>query len=287
MKRKISRFLVLCIMMSVLVACNHRRTNQTEDAADTIEIADSLNNDSAFFFDDEDDGLTMHEEEIEVFGDFIYAFTHNTRFQAERVKFPLPITELDGTERTITSGKQFRSEFILPNNDYYVVMLGERSQIDLLESDTILETITMQVMNLEELNMKCYQFTRSDKRWYLTLSNHSPIPSPLDGFMRFYGEFTTDSVFQQESVAERILVTIADEDESEEEEEVEGTIERGQWPIFRPDMPGLNFVNIDFGQSYPHPDHLIMLQCGISNSMMNTFTFRREYDRWKLVSYEN
>lgn len=58
--------------------------------------------------------------------------------------------------------------------------------------------------------------------------------------------------------------------------------------MFRPEMPGLAFVNMDFGQSVSTTDHrLHLLQCGISNGMLDVFTFQRESDRWQLVSYEN
>lgn len=283
---KISRFFVFCLMVTVIVSCGHRHTDTDEDTTDSLEMYDALEGDSTLFFDD-DEGLTMHETETEVFGDFIFAFTHNKRFQAERIHFPLPVTELDGTERAINSGRDFRNEFLLPGNDYYTILLGDKSQMAVLESDTILESITMQVVELASQHLISYNFTRDNGKWFLSSCNHTGMPQQLSEFMDFYGQFVADSVFQQESVAERLQITIADEDEAEEEEEVEGTIERDQWPIFRPDMPAERFVNIDFGQEYPHPDHMVMLQCGISNSMMNTFSFRRENDKWKLTSYEN
>lgn len=284
---KISRFLVLCIITAAVISCGRGNTGADNQTADSLEFADSLDNDSTLFFEEEDnDGLSMEEVPTEVFGDFIFAFTHDKRFQAQRVRFPLPITELNGTERTLNSGKQFRSEFLLPGNDYYTILLGDRSQMKMLESDTILDCITMQVIELEQQNMKCYKFTRNDGRWYLTSSNHTGMPQQLSDFMKFYGQFVADSVFQLENVAEQLRVKIGDEEE-EEEDEIVGTIERGQWPAFRPEMPENRFVNIDFGQDYPNPTHILMLQCGISNSMMNTFDFRRDNSGWKLMSYEN
>ena len=268
-----------------LACCRNNHTSQETDDADTLEIADSLDRDSAFFFQDEDQGLSLKEQPSEMFGDFIFAFTHNTRFQAERIRFPLLVREMDGSERRIKSGKQFRSEFQLPGNDYYTLLLGDLSQMEILQNDSALQHIAMQKIDLETQTMTSYAFDRSEGRWYLSSSTHSAVDSAVSNFLHFYSRFTTDSLYQQESVAQSLKYTIEEPDEVEEE--MEGTIDREQWPAFRPEMPAKAFVNINFEQHYPNPNCIHLLQCGISNGMLDIFTFHQEGDNWKLVSYEN
>ena len=108
----------------------------------------------------------------------------------------------------------------------------------------------------------------------------------VSDFLQFYDQFTTDSVFQQESLAEQLAFSMEDPDE-EEGDDIEGTIDRGQWPVFRPEMPSGQFVNIDFGQSIPNPHRIYLLQCGISNGMLDIFTFHQDNGRWRLTSFEN
>ena len=104
-------------------------------------------------------------------------------------------------------------------------------------------------------------------------------------FLNFYEHFSTDSVFQQESLAREVSISM--EDPEGEMGGIEGIIEADQWPMFRPEMPTGSFIHIDFGQSFPHPDHIYFLKCGISNGMMDVFTFRNEDGRWKMTGYEN
>lgn len=285
MRGKFYGLLLLSAIVLAWVACSHERTNSDTDSTDTLEVADSLESDSAFFFQDEDEGLIMKEQLSEVFSDFIFAFTHNNRFQAERIRFPLPVTEMDGTTRTIRSGKQFRSEFILPGNDYYTLLLGDLDQINVLQNDSALQQISLQSIDLTTQAMTVYAFERNEGRWYLSNRTHSGFTPHVGDFLSFYERFATDSLFQQESVARHLKFAM--DDTGEEEEEMEGTIDRDQWPVFRPEMPGMTFVNIDFGQSYPNPHFIYMLQCGISNGMLDIFTFHRDGNRWQLVSYEN
>lgn len=275
----------LLALLLVVGGCVRSKMSQSAtNETDTIIAADTVANDSIEFFEEEDEGLTLTER-TELFSDFIYAFTHNGRFQAERIRFPLPVTDMDGTERRIRSGRQFRSEFRLPGNDYYILMLGERGQMDVLEEDTLITNVNLQCIRLSEGEMTCYRFDRTGGKWFLTNRNDTAFAPQTSDFLHFYERFTTDSVFQQESVAENLHISM--DDPGDDEEDIDGTIDRGQWPVFRPDMPCEEFVNIDFGQTYPNPNRMILLQCGISNGFMNIFTYRKENERWMLTAYEN
>lgn len=286
MKRIFFRWLFLLLMTGMgTTACRHGSTATETDSTDSTMATDTTDIDSTLLLDSEDKGLSLDTHTTEVFGDFIFAFTHNSRFQAERVRFPLPVTELDGTERTIRSGRQFRSEFHLPGNEYYTLILGDRSQMRVLQSDTLVDNVTIQCIHLEQQTMTNYNFNRNQGRWFLNSCTHTPVAHELSSFFQFYEKFVTDTLFQQESIAEQLAFTMEDPDE--EEDDIEGIIDRGQWPVFRPEMPGKEFVSIDFGQDYPNPHRLLFLQCGISDGMLDIFTFQREGERWVLTSYEN
>jgi len=258
-------------------------STNTEDSISYV--ADSLENDSTLFFEKDDEGLSLEKHPTEVFGDFFFAFTHDTRFQASRVKFPLLVTEIDGSEHTISSGKQFRSEFRMPEHDYYTLLIGDKNQMSFLQGDTLVEKIGLKFIHLHKLTMQRYNFQRKEGRWFLMNRVDSHIEAHLLDFYRFYDEFTSDSVFQQESLAPQLIYVMDSPDE--EESDIEGIIDSSQWPVFRPEMPSGEFLSIDFGQTYPNPNRLYFLQCGFSNGMLNIFTFRNDEGKWRLTEYES
>ena len=276
----------LILTVWAAVACQRGKTQADLWGTDTVAMADTFEVDTLAFPGDEDEGLSLENHTTEFFLDFIFAFTHNGRFQAERIRFPLPVTDTDGTERKISSGRQFRSEFQMPGNDYYTLLLANMHQMEVFQADSVLQEVDFQCVRLGEGTVSVYNFSREEGRWYLNRRTDKSLEEhPLAAFFHFYERFATDSLYQQECVARNIKVTM---DEDGEEEEMEGIIDRDQWPMFRPEMPGLAFVNMDFGQSVSTTDHrLHLLQCGISNGMLDVFTFQRESDRWQLVSYEN
>ncbi|MBP5380803.1 MAG: DUF4348 domain-containing protein [Bacteroidaceae bacterium] len=283
MKGYILSGIVLCAVL--IASCNRGRTDAENADGDSTEWAGELETDSTEIIEEDDEGLSLDNHTTEVFGDFIFAFTHNARFRTERINFPLPVTEANGTERHIKDKKQFREEFRLPGNNYYTLILNNKRQMETLQNDTELETVAMQCLNLHEQSMTSYNFYRTNGRWRLKSIQHSSLPKQLEDFLGFYEKFTTDSVFQQESLAPQL--TFAMEDPDEEETDIEGTIDRSQWPVFRPEIPGAKFVHLDFGQTYPNPSRIYLMQCGISNGMLDVFAFRHNGNQWQLVGYEN
>ena len=282
--RKVAVTSVLTLVLTA-VSCGHGNTSAEGETTDTLQMEDSLDEDTTEFLVELDDGLSLGEREIEVFGDFIFAFTHNGRFQAERIRFPLHVVELDGSEDAIRSGKRFRSEFQLPGNDYYTLILGNRNQMDVFQNDSMLTHVALQILSTEDMTSLNYNFRRTDGRWYLESRTHTHINPQIVDFMHFYHQFVTDTVFQQDRLAQQVALTMDDPEDGEEG--IEGTIDRDQWPVFRPEMPSGQFVNIDFGQVIAHPHRILLLKCGISNSMMDIFTFQQNEGQWKLTSYEN
>ncbi len=275
----------LLILMSLSCKRGHADAENGDEDTLTSVFEDTTFADSLSFMEEEE--VRVPVQAMESFGDFMFAFIHNTRFQAERIRFPLHVAEADGSERLIRSGKQFRSEFRLPGNEYYTMLLGDKSQISVLQNDSAVVDVDVQLITLKDLNMESYRFQRNNGRWFLTGRTDEPVESRFHDFFHFYHKFTTDSVFQQESLAEQLQISIPESDEEEDEEMMEGTISRDQWPVFRPELPRGAFANIYFGQEYPNPNHLILIQCGISNSMLDYFTFNRSGEQWQLTAYDN
>ncbi len=286
--KKCKFLLCFALVVSLVTIAGCRRGLPVLDSNETEEetlCVDTLWGDTVLEDEVEDEGLRLEGRAVEAFGDFVFAFTHDKRFQAERIKFPLEVVGLDGTVSYIKRGSDFRNEFRLPGNDYYVLLLGNRSQMDVLLNDSSLSHVSLQCMDLEEESLLDYMFQRHEGRWHLIKREQKHPGNDVGDFLRFYQRFISDSLYQQSCLASHLSITM--ENPNDEESDVQGTIDASQWPVFRPEMPGNRFVSLNFGQQLSATGNMLLVQCGISNGMMDILTFRRDGEQWELVSYEN
>lgn len=283
MKRKFYGPLAFVCLLSI-VSCKQERTAQDDAALDSVGVEDSYDDDSLYADEDELEELDLPEGRDEAFGDFMFAFLHNRRFQADRIKFPLPVTDGEG-EHTITSGAAFRQDFHLPSYDSYTVLLGNRDQLEVFQNDLELADASIDRIDLASLSQRTFHFLRDNGRWQLCEERVEQVPGQLADFLGFYHRFTTDSIFQIESLAQPLAISTPDPDD--ELSVIEGTIDPSQWTAFCPEMPREVITNIQFGQHFENPHRIILVQCGMSNGLMDVYTFAKEGGRWKLVSFEN
>ncbi len=231
------------------------------------------------------------EEEL-AFNDFFFLFTHKKRFQAEHIKFPLEIEELDASERTMTSGAAFREYFSWPDSEEYTLLLTDVYQMSVFQSGEGLRRVSAEVIDLSTMRMRSYDFQFRDSIWQLQrVRNYEPQGGKGD-FLRFYAQFATDTVFQGQHLARQIhftaAVSVYDEEEDEEGEGlVEGILLPSQWPAFRPELPQGVITNFDFGQPLDEARRIMLLQCGTASSMMRTFTFHHAPLGWELYSFDD
>lgn len=101
MKSKSVSLLPLMVAMVTCISCGRGRTLSDLGSSDSVAVEDSVEEDSVLFFEEEDEGLSLERQKTEAFADFIFAFTHSGRFQAERIRFPLPVTDAEGQESKI------------------------------------------------------------------------------------------------------------------------------------------------------------------------------------------
>jgi len=284
MDKKFYGPLVLMALLG-MSSCHQNNTEESGLETDSTQIEDSVVIDSAYTDEDEVEPLELPAGRDEAFSDFIFSFIHNRRFQAERVKFPLKVTNLDGSESRIKSGEVFRKEFRLPSYEYYTVLLGEREQMEVFQNDLELADVNFDMIKLQNRQRKSFHFVRESGKWALIEEKHEVVNDHYADFLDFYQRFTTDSLYEQQSLASHIYFSTPDYEN--EMETVTGTIEASQWSAFRPEMPFHVITNIEFGQTFENPNKMLLLQCGISNGMMDVYTFHKEGGRWKLISYEN
>ncbi len=268
------------------VSCHPKPSVSVDDVEqDSIEMeSENQFEDSLTEYEEAVEELAEPKKRVEAFSDFFFSFLNNRRFQADRVKFPFTI-EQDGMERTITSGRDFRAFFNWPHADEYCMLLTDEEQMEELQNSLDLTDVGVQVIELANVHVRNFDFHREKEEWRCMRASERFAHGTKADFLRFYHKFTTDSVFQQQSLAKEIHYCQPDPDD--ETEFIEGTLEPYQWVSFRPELPGGRITDIVFGQQLEGADQILLMHCGTANSMMDIFTFRRQNGRWHLVSFKS
>lgn len=100
-------------------------------------------------------------------------------------------------------------------------------------------------------------------------------------FLEFYKRFTTDSVFQVESINETVQFVGPDPDN--EFSMMEGVITPDTWEAFAPQLPGKILYNIVYGKPKAENDNKIFLLRGVANGLELELRFKRVGGRWLLM----
>ena len=282
--RGILALLPLAIVV-IVVSCKGGQVESEEYVADSLALEDSVMDDTLSDFEEKVDELRLPEGRIEAFSDFIFTFINNRRFQAERINFPLPMQEQNGEQRTITRGSDFRNDFQWPCHEEYTMLLTDPQQMEDYQNDLELAEAEVQIISLPTQSIRGYQFRREEGKWKLYSRRQYAPEGRLADFLQFYNRFSTDSLYQQENLAPQMKFATTDPDG--DLGRVEGILDASQWSAFRPELPHGTITNINFGQPLQHTDHMVLLQCGTSSGMMDTYTFHYDRGGWKLTSYEN
>lgn len=225
--------------------------------------------------------------ENELFNDFIFKFDQSARLQRGRVRFPLPVLEVSGDETTIEQ-PAWRHHSMFLGQDFCTVLWNSRSQMSLAQ-DTNVVAARVEQIYLHSRTISAYSFERDSMngQWMLTEMYDLPFShTDLEGFFDFYTQFATDSVYQRQHVRSPLRYATVDEDS--EYERIEGTIDADQWFEFAPEIPQDVITNINFGQTYPNPNRMVVQMRGLANGLQSIMVFHRDISgRWQLTDYEN
>ena len=270
----------------LLCGCGEKnRVSTTEEWIDTLVVdtfvADTISVEQKDIEKAEETALFDRN-----FDDFVYVFLRSSKLQKERVKHPLPYVDGVGDTTFLTAPQDWKQEFSFLDGDFHTVIFDSDAQFK-GEQGTVSDSVLVQRIDLNMKSIISYDFQRIDNRWMLCLiENSSFLESGISDFLHFYSSFASDSLFQRESIASQLHISIGDV-EDDEEEGIEGTIDAEQWSSFCTDVPNGIISNIIYGQTYHNPTHMVLQKCGTSNGLEEIFVFDKQKGRWKLTSYEN
>lgn len=269
----------LLLAVVLLAACESKQKKAPYTPADSAERSSQAAADSSAASLSETDEEAMPTGADELFDDFFFNFAASKRLQLERTSFPLRVVR-DSVTQTIDQ-RQWKTERFFMNKDSYTLLFDSRSQQDLVKDTTVAHAIVEHIMLADGVVCQ-YYFNRHRGLWMLDEIRYQQLlRNPNAQFFKFYSHFTTDSVFQRQSLAGQI--EFVGPDPEDDFQIIEGVITPDFWDAFAPEFPKNELYNIVYGPQNPSATQKIFVIRGIANELEVEVTFRLQQGRWKVT----
>ena len=284
------RYLVFIFCLLLLMACGGSKTNtdSVETSHNDVASVDTGDNVETTYGDtataDDMDAIAnipMPKAADELFDDFIFNFAANKNLQLERILFPLK--SINGDRVDTIRKNQWKTERYFMRQDFYTLLFDSERHMEVVK-DTAVSHAVVEAIYFNTGAIIQHVFDRLRGTWMLTSIQTIPISqSENASFLDFYHHFTTDSLFQVESLDETIYFEGPDPDD--DFARMEGVITPETWEAFAPELPQKKLYNIIYGHPRKGDEgkHKIFVLRGIANGLELEMTFKRKGDSWKLI----
>ena len=216
----------------------------------------------------------------ELFDDFVFNFAANRKLQLKRILFPLPVYHNDKLTKSIDKN-HWKTEHFFMRQDYYTLIFDNQKQMNLVKDTTIAHVVVEKVF-YHKRTVQQFVFDRLNGQWMMTSINYKPMYQNMNAsFLKFYGEFATDTAFQARHLHNPVKFVGPDPDD--DFSQMTGDIEPETWPAFAPKLPHGMIYNIIYGQKYSESNEKIFVIRGIANGMETLLTFRKVKGKWMLM----
>ena len=280
--KKLSFLSVLLAVLTVVcftsVGCSDKKPAQVHDSTsvDSV-IADTQAVDSTEKLIEE---TPMPKAADELFDDFVFNFAANRKLQMKRIHFPLPVYHNDKLVKSIEK-RAWKMEHFFMHQDYYTLIFDNQKQMNLVK-DTAIDHVVVEKVFYAKKKVQQFLFNRINGEWMMTSINYKPMYTNMNAsFLKFYGQFATDSAFQAEHLHNPVKFVGPDPDD--DFSTMSGDIEPETWPAFAPQLPHGMIYNIIYGQKYAESNQKIFVIRGIANGMETILTFKRVHGKWMLT----
>lgn len=278
-----SAFLTALFGVLLLASCGGRKNVNEHDVANEEVMTDDE-------WEAEEDTLVYDMPETplpgtvdESFLDFFYTFLHRRSFQLERVAYPVEVKNEQGEVlETLRNGRSISQALEMADMEYLIMIIGEDSDpYDYLGQDA--KHAEIQQVELSNATCRSYAFDHTEVGWKFT-GIHYETTGQMEDFVRFYYQFTSDSIFRNEHLAEEILLSIP----STEDEMVmmDGNIDPSQWDVFSPELPKEQLLVLNIGDEEDLHHGVKFVMCSLASSLMEVLCFNKNGNNWKLIKYE-
>ena len=271
-------FAVLTVLCFSSVGCSNKKPAPVSDsiATDTA-VTDTQALDSTEKLIEE---TPMPKAADELFDDFVFNFAANRKLQLKRIVFPLPVYRNDEVVKTINKNK-WKMEHFFMRQDYYTLIFDNQKQMNLVK-DTTIDHVVIEKVFYAKKTVQQFLFNRINGQWMMTSINYKPMYANMNAsFLKFYGQFATDSAFQATHLHNPVKFVGPDPDD--DFSTMTGDIEPETWPAFAPKLPSGMIYNIIYGQQYKESSQKIFVIRGIANGLETELTFKRIGGKWQLT----
>jgi len=276
-----SYFVAFLSLILLLTSCGQGK--KAEQLAEEAEL-DSI-------MSEEPDTLQLFEKKEppkavdELFDDFFFTFASDTRFQGQRIRFPLRFKD-ENAELKLT--KADWHEYNRFGQQEFYSVIYEREQDLALQKDTAVHEVSVQWIYLQDGYVEKYNFKRiPEGQWVLfNIDKQDVNDTPNGEFVKFYSAFISDSTYQRSCLCTPLPLHMTQQ--VDDEEEGDSQLSADEWFEMKSDMPIPKdvLVNIDYGQNYTETGHKNVLMEGVSNGLFMNFKFEKVEGGWKLVGIE-
>ena len=276
-----------CLLLVLMASCGggKKKIDPFETLTGQIDSlkadSDSVQADTSLVIED-----VIPPSADESFADFFYNFASDEEFQLSRILFP--VSTYKGDKIVRIPKDEWTHDYLFSRDPAYTVLFDKEEDME-VEKDTSLQSVQVDLINLEKSQIRRYYFQRKAQSWFLEAINLQRLEHETDGeedFMDFYRKFSSDSIFQAERLAEPLGFVTADPED--EFQILETTLEPGQWFAFRPPMTPGKLTNIHYGQKEElDVDTKVVEFKGFGNGFSNTLYFERRNSLWKLIRFED
>lgn len=279
MKKILSSLLVASVAFS---SCKEGKVSGIF-SSDENEYEDSVEvfvGDTLHLFEEEEPPVAVDE----LFDDFFFSFASDSRFQNQRISFPLSCK--DGDDVISLSRDDWRQFNSFDTQDFFSVIYEREHDLE-LQKDTSINNVSVEWVYLQDDYVERFNFNRINGKWTLTDMEKDQFRIlPNGDFLDFYSQFIADSVYQRNALCLPLKLVLTPQGD-DEEEQVE-SLDADEWFAMKSDLPFPEdmLINIDYGQSCISQNRKTLLMEGVSNGLQMKFMFNKQGSDWKLVQIE-
>lgn len=270
-----------CLLLPVCFSTTGCQDKKPASATDSIAAdsagMDSVQADSTEVLIEE---TPMPKAADELFDDFVFNFAANRKLQMSRIAFPLPVYRGDKQVKAIDR-KHWKMERFFMRQEYYTLIFDNQKEMN-LGKDTAVAHVVVEKVYYEQERVRQYVFDRIGGLWMMTaIADKSLHKNQNASFLKFYGQFATDSAYQAAHLNNPVKFVGPDPDD--DFSTMTGDIEPETWPAFAPTLPSGMIYNIIYGGQRTASNQKIFVIRGIANGLETELTFRRKQGEWYLT----
>ena len=257
--RKLLLFLFVSI---VLFACQTHQGDIGDDQEKDSVLVDSTDLEELDLYEE----VVIPESADQLFDDFFYTFINDVSFQKERTDKGV---EFDATQRGSAE------------NAFVVVY--ERDEDLVLQKDTTLDRVGVELINWNDDGVRKYIFNRVSGKWRLTEVKEDEMNnSPNASFYVFLKDFLTDSLYCRESIKFPLELQIYS---YEDEEIIDTSLDWEDWKALCSELPDMRqaMLNVDYGQTLISQNRKAIQLKSLNNNTSIIFYFVFNDNRWQLM----